>query len=91
MLARPSVEELDALALGAQMVASWGDRDIARSARAAIDKITAVLPGELRAEITQTALYAPPSQARVPIRVATASGVLRVGSRKLLITARVST
>ena len=63
------VEELDALALGAQMVRSWGDREIAKSARCAIDKITAVLPETLRAEILQTALFSPPSQAKVPITV----------------------
>ena len=63
------VEELDALALGAQMVSSWGDRDIARAARSAIDKITAVLPDQLRAEIMQTALFSPPSEAKVPITV----------------------
>jgi len=63
------VEELDALALGAQMVRSWGDREIAKSARRAIDKITAILPERLRAEILQTALFSPPSQAKVPIKV----------------------
>jgi predicted DNA-binding transcriptional regulator YafY len=63
------VEELDALALGAQMVNSWGDRDIARAARSAVDKITAVLPDKLRAEILQTALFSPPSEAKVPITV----------------------
>jgi len=63
------VEELDALALGAQMVGSWGDREIAKSARRAIDKITAVLPERLRAEILQTALFSPPSQAKVPIKI----------------------
>lgn len=63
------VEELDALALGAQMVSSWGDREIARSAKRAIDKITAVLPDALRSEILQTALFSPPSQAKVPIKV----------------------
>ena len=63
------VEELDALALGAQMVNSWGDREIARSARQAIDKITAVLPDQLREEIMQTALFSPPSQAKEPITV----------------------
>jgi predicted DNA-binding transcriptional regulator YafY len=62
-------EELDALALGAQMVRSWGDREIAKSAKRAIDKITAVLPERLRAEILQTALFSPPSQAKVPIQV----------------------
>ena len=64
-----SVEELDALALGAQMVNSWGDRDIARAARSAIDKITAVLPETLRQEILQTALFSPPSEAKIPITV----------------------
>lgn len=63
------VDELDALALGAQMVGSWGDKDIARAARSAIDKITAVLPEKLRGEIMQTALFSPPSEARVPITV----------------------
>lgn len=63
------VEELDALALGAQMVGSWGDREIAKSARRAIDKITAILPERLRAEILQTALFSPPSQAKVPIKI----------------------
>lgn len=63
------VEELDALALGAQMVGSWGDREIAQSAKRAIDKITAVLPDSLRAEILQTALFSPPSQTKVPITI----------------------
>lgn len=63
------VEELDALALGAQMVGSWGDPEIARSARRAIDKITSVLPEPLRAEIFQTALFSPPSQAKVPVKI----------------------
>ncbi len=63
------LEELDALALGAQMVDSWGDREIARSARRAIDKITAILPDTLRTEILQTALFSPPSQAKVPISI----------------------
>ncbi len=63
------VEELDALALGAQMVGSWGDRDIARAAKQAIDKIIAVLPQALRAEILQTALFSAPSQAKESITV----------------------
>jgi predicted DNA-binding transcriptional regulator YafY len=63
------VEELDALALGGQMVDSWGDRDIACAARSAIDKITAVLPDRLREEILQTALFSPPSEAKIPITV----------------------
>ena len=67
------VEELDALALGAQMVGSWGDKDIARAAQRAIDKITAVLPAPLRAEILQTALFSPPSRAKSTITIDFAS------------------
>ena len=63
------IEELDALALGAQMVSSWGDPEIALSAKRAIDKITAVLPDSLRAEILQTAMFSPPDQKSAPIRV----------------------
>ena len=63
------IDELDALALGAQMVGSWGDRDIARAAKRAIDKIVAVLPQTLRSEVLQTALFSPPSQAKEPIRI----------------------
>ncbi len=63
------IEELDALALGARMVRNWGDRDIARAARSAIDKIAAVLPPALREEILQSALFSPPGRAQEPIGV----------------------
>ncbi len=66
-LVRPlmfDVEELDALALGAQMVESWGDRAIAKAARQAIDKIIAVLPETLRNEIQTAALFSLPSRGK---------------------------
>jgi len=63
-LVRPlmfDIEELDALALGARMVESWGDRAIAKAARQAVDKIAAVLPETLRNEIRSTAIFSLPS------------------------------
>ena len=56
------IEELDALMLGAQMVESWGDSALARSARHAIDKIAAVLPDSLQREISNTFLFSMPSR-----------------------------
>ncbi len=63
------VEELDALSLGAQMVESWGDAELARSARRAFDKITAVLPEGLAADAKLSASYACASRARLPVSV----------------------
>ncbi len=40
--------EVDALLLGARMVSSWGDTDMAAHAKQAIQKILAVLPDHLR-------------------------------------------
>ncbi|NOY41766.1 MAG: YafY family transcriptional regulator [Planctomycetes bacterium] len=58
------VEELDALALGARMVESWGDRAIAKAARQAVDKITAVLPETLQNEIQTEVIFSLPSRGK---------------------------
>jgi predicted DNA-binding transcriptional regulator YafY len=50
-------DEIQALVLGARMVEAWADDDLRRSARAALEKIHAVLPGERKASIDETALY----------------------------------
>jgi len=66
-LVRPlmfDVEELDALTLGARMVESWGDRAIAKAARQAVDKITAVLPDTLRNEIQAEVIFSLPSRGK---------------------------
>ncbi len=63
------VEELDALMLGAQMVESWGDKDLIKAAHQAIDKITSVLPETLRREISETFLFSLPSQAKPVISI----------------------
>lgn len=68
-----AVEELDALSLGAQMVESWGDPALARSARQAIDKIAAVLPEPLAADASRSAAYACASRRKPPIGIDLAS------------------
>ena len=63
------VDELDALMLGAQMVGSWGDVELAKSARKAIDKISAILPESLKAEMLSTIISSYPSQAKTVITI----------------------
>ena len=64
-----SVEELDALSLGAQMLESWGDVAIARSARQAMDKITAVLPAALAEDADRCASYACATRSKPAISI----------------------
>ena len=52
-------EELEALVLGARMVAAWGDPDLAASSRAAMCKVEAVVPTALRRVLFETALFVP--------------------------------
>lgn len=63
------LEELDALMLGAQMVKSWGDKELARSASQAIDKIKSVLPENLQREIANTFLFSMTSKAKLKINI----------------------
>jgi predicted DNA-binding transcriptional regulator YafY len=51
--------ELEGLVLGARIVSTWGDSDLARSVAAAMTKIEAVLPEALRPVLLDTALFAP--------------------------------
>ena len=53
-----NVEEIQALVLGARMVEVWGDDELRRAARSALDKTEAVLPPKLRARVHDTALFA---------------------------------
>jgi predicted DNA-binding transcriptional regulator YafY len=52
-------DEVEALVLGARIVKSWSDRELARAAESALEKVEAVLPDALRARVNQTALFAP--------------------------------
>jgi predicted DNA-binding transcriptional regulator YafY len=52
-------EELQGLVLGARIVASWGDSELAQAVGRAMLRIEAVLPETLRDVLIETPLYAP--------------------------------
>ena len=54
-----TLNEIEALAVGARMVEAWGGPVLAESARTAIEKIIAALPADRRLAVEQTRLYAP--------------------------------
>ncbi len=54
-----TLDEIEALAVGARMVEAWGGPVLAESARTAMEKITAALPAERRSAVERTRLYAP--------------------------------
>jgi predicted DNA-binding transcriptional regulator YafY len=51
--------EIEALVLGARIVESWADAELARAAQSVLSKVEAVLPPRLRARIPDAALFAP--------------------------------
>ncbi len=51
--------EVEALVLGARMVASFGDPELARAARSAISKVESVLPKQLVPRLAETRIFAP--------------------------------
>jgi predicted DNA-binding transcriptional regulator YafY len=54
-----TLNEIEALAVGARMVEAWGGPVLAESARGAIEKIVAALPADRRLAVERTRLYAP--------------------------------
>ena len=54
-----SAEEIEALVLGARIVRSWSDRELARAAASALEKVELALPERLRRRVAETALFAP--------------------------------
>jgi predicted DNA-binding transcriptional regulator YafY len=54
-----TLNEIEALAVGARMVEAWGGPVLAESARGAMEKIVAALPPERRVAVERTRLYAP--------------------------------
>lgn len=54
-----SGDELEGLVLGARIVATWGDPELARAVGSAMTKIEAVVPETLRRVFLDTALFAP--------------------------------
>lgn len=54
-----TLDEIEALAVGARMVEAWGGPVLAEGARTAIEKIVAALPADRRMAVEKTRLYAP--------------------------------
>jgi predicted DNA-binding transcriptional regulator YafY len=59
-----TVEEIEALVLGARMVQAWADPDLGAAVRSAMTKVEAVLPEPLQASMLKTALFGPPYRTR---------------------------
>jgi predicted DNA-binding transcriptional regulator YafY len=60
-------QEIEALVLGARIVESWADAELAEAASNAIAKIEAVIPERLRGYMTSTALLAPEACGAAPL------------------------
>jgi predicted DNA-binding transcriptional regulator YafY len=59
-----TVDEIEALVLGARMVQAWADPELGVAVRAAMTKIENVLPEPLQASMLKTALFGPPFRTR---------------------------
>ncbi len=51
-------DEIEALVVGARMAKTWAGTELGRSAQSALDKITAVVPAELRNRMEDSKLFA---------------------------------
>ena len=54
-----NAEEIEALLLGVNMLKTWSDNQLAKSALSALDKIEAVLPNELKQNLQKQKLFSP--------------------------------
>jgi predicted DNA-binding transcriptional regulator YafY len=52
-------DEVEALVLGTRVVSSWADAGLGKAAEAALDRIAAALPDELRLRLIESRLFAP--------------------------------
>lgn len=52
-----TAEEIEALVIGARMVKTWGGTELAQSVQSSLDKITAVIPAELKYNIEKSKLF----------------------------------
>jgi predicted DNA-binding transcriptional regulator YafY len=64
-----SPTELEALVLGARIVASWADAELGRAAQDVLAKVEAVLPEPFRTRLDKMPLLAPDDHAEVPRKV----------------------
>ena len=60
-----NADELEALVVGTRFVRAFGGERLTRSAQAALLKIEAVLPPELRARTHRSRIFAPPLRSRI--------------------------
>ena len=63
-----NVDEVQALALGARMVETWGDEELRQAARSVLTKVEAVLPPSMRHRVHDTALYSLPFKVSPEVR-----------------------
>ncbi len=68
-------DEVEALVLGTRVVTSWADNDLGQAAAAALSRIAAVLPDDLKERALDSRLFAPGFH--VPPEVAERLGLLR--------------
>ncbi|HEY1930802.1 MAG TPA: YafY family protein [Acetobacteraceae bacterium] len=61
-----TAEEIEAIAVGARMVARTGDEGLRHAAGSVLSKVTAVLPAALRAQLADPAVFVSASGAPVP-------------------------
>src|SRR4051794_7402704 len=64
-----TVEEIEAIAVGARLVARTGDLGLQDAAESVLSKVTVVLPDGLRAQLTSLPIFVSESGAPVPERV----------------------
>jgi len=62
-------EEIEALVLGARIIESWADPALAKAAGDVVAKVEAVLPENLRDQVSRTPLSAPADHKTVPLSV----------------------
>ena len=61
-------QEIEALVLGARIVESWADAELAQAATDVIAKVEAVIPDRLRGYMANTALLAPDHHVMEPVQ-----------------------
>lgn len=75
-------QEIEALVLGARIVESWADEELAEAAANVVAKVETVIPERLRRHMAETALLAPDDHFAEPLSFDL--GQLRVALRKHL-------
>ena len=68
-----SIDEVEAIAVGARLVRRLRDAELQRAAGRVLDKVTAVLPDSLRAHMIDTPVFVSPGDAVAPLRRSGAS------------------